>query len=283
MFAIRLVSELNVLDLKNLSIVYGNKTLVDNVSFSIEQGEMMALIGESGSGKSITASVVGRILPGTLKVKSGSVILDGMDMLTLSKEQLRKARGEKVSYVFQDYQNAFTPFIRIGKQMHEMINAHKDMSKKECKRMILNSFESVGLDADRVYNSYPFQLSGGQMQRCAIAQAIIFKPTLLIADEPTTALDSVSTAMVLSLIEKIKKDIGCSILFITHDLRTVKKYADKMAIMYKGNIVEVGGKNDILAEQKHIYTRNLFASVPPLHNAPKRLPILEMPGDEGIV
>lgn len=268
-----------VLEVKDLEISYYDTPLVSNISFSIDRGKCTAIIGESGSGKSITSSAIGRILPGKLKVTGGSINLDGKDMLKLSGSELRKSRGTLVSYIFQDYQSAFTPFIKIGKQFHETINCHTRMDKAKQKKLILSKIESVGLDAKRVYNSYPFQLSGGQLQRCAIAQAMLLNPVLLVADEPTTALDSVSTANVLQLIQDIKTDYNCAILFITHDLRTVKKYADELVIMYKGHIVERGRKDDVIAAPKHIYTKNLFASVPPLHNVPDRLPVLDIPDD----
>lgn len=268
-----------VLEVKDLEISYHDKPLVSNISFSIDSGKCTAIIGESGSGKSITSSAIGRILPGKLEVTNGSITLNGRDVLGMSKTELREMRGTQVSYIFQDYQSAFTPFIKVGKQFHETINCHVKMDKAKQKELILSKIESVGLDAKRVYNSYPFQLSGGQLQRCAIAQAMLLDPVLLVADEPTTALDSVSTANVLELIQGIKKDANCAILFITHDLRTVKKYADELVIMYKGHIVERGGKDEVIANPKHIYTKNLFASVPPLRDVPDRLPVLEIPDD----
>lgn len=265
-----------VLEVEHLSISSKEREIVKDVSFTIEKGECLAIIGESGSGKSITASCIGRILPKALSITNGTIRVHDREVTSLNKEELRKARGEVFSYVFQDYQSAFTPFIKVGKQMHEMICAHKKMSKEERTEKILKSLENVGLDAKRIYNSYPFQMSGGQMQRCAIAQAMILEPELLIADEPTTALDSVSTITVLELIERIKRESDCSVLFISHDLRTVKKYADKIAIMYKGEIVEYRNKDEIIHHPQHIYTKNLFAAIPPLLNVPDRLPVLEM-------
>ena len=265
-----------LLEVKDLSISSGEREIVKNVSFTIYRGEFVALTGESGSGKSITASCIGRILPQALSITSGSITVNGKDVVSMDKKELQSARGELFAYVFQDYQSAFTPFIKVGKQMHEMIRAHKKMSREAEKEKILKSFANVGLDAERIYNSYPFQMSGGQMQRCAIAQAMILDPDILIADEPTTALDSVSTIKVLELIERIKTELGCAILFISHDLRTVKSYADEIAIMYKGQIVEYRPKEDIFADPQHEYTKNLFAAIPPLRNVPKRLPILEM-------
>ena len=264
---------MSILELKNLTIQYRGKFLVKNISLAIKKGEWFALIGESGSGKSVTASSIGALLPDKLQVSEGEIIFQGKNMRTISNCDVRKMRGKNIAYVFQDYQNAFTPFIRIGKQMDEMIKCHESIEPQERKDMILNSLTEVGLDAERMFNSYPFQLSGGQLQRTAIAQATLLKPELLIADEPTTALDAVTAAKVLKLLADIKDKLHCTILFITHDLRCVKRFADRVAIMNAGEIVESGNKNEVLMNPQHPYTRELFASVPPLRNVPERLSV----------
>ncbi len=269
-----------VLEIKDLSISCDCKQLVKKVSFSIEPGECFALIGESGSDKSITSSTVGRLLAEGLSVSSGEVNLLGEDVLSLGKRDLQKLRGEKVAYIFQNYQGSFTPFIKIGKQMDEMLRVHnKGMSKDDRKKSINHRLESVGLEGKRIARSYPTQLSGGQLQRAAIAQAMLLKPRLLIADEPTTALDSVSTSVVLDLLKAIKEEHNVAILFITHDLRCVKKYADRMAIMYKGKIVETGETMEVVKNPRHAYSKNLFSAIPPLRDVPERLPVLEVPED----
>jgi len=268
---------MSLLEIKDWEISYKGNPLVRGINISLERGHCTAIIGESGSGKSITASAIGRILPNGLSITKGSILFDGKNLADISEKEMREIRGKKISYIFQDYQGAFTPFIKVGKQFHETINSHEKMDKDKQKKLILSKIESVGLDAERVYNSYPFQMSGGQLQRCAIAQAMILEPDLLIADEPTTALDSVSTINVLQLMKKIKEESNCAILFISHDLRTVKKYADELVIMYKGRVVERGTTEEIVAHPKHIYTKNLFASIPPLRNVPERLPLLNIP------
>jgi len=268
---------MSLLEIKDWEISYKGNPLVRGINISLERGHCTAIIGESGSGKSITASAIGRILPNGLSITKGSILFDGKNLADISEKEMREIRGKKISYIFQDYQGAFTPFIKVGKQFHETINSHEKMDKDKQKKLILSKIESVGLDAERVYNSYPFQMSGGQLQRCAIAQAMILEPDLLIADEPTTALDSVSTINVLQLMKKIKEESNCTILFISHDLRTVKKYADELVIMYKGRVVERGTTEEIVAHPKHIYTKNLFASIPPLRNVPERLPLLNIP------
>lgn len=268
-----------LLEIKNLEISFHDTVLVTGVDISIERGHCTAVIGESGSGKSITASTIGRILPANLRISNGNIFFEGKDISQIPETEMQKLRGQKISYVFQDYQGAFTPFIKVGKQFHETINCHMKMDKDEQKSLILSKIESVGLDAERIYKSYPFQMSGGQLQRCAIAQAMLMNPDLLIADEPTTALDSVSTSNVLQLMKEIKEEANCGILFISHDLRTVKQYADELIIMYKGHIVERGKTEEVMANPKHIYTKNLFASIPPLRNVPDRLPLINIPDD----
>lgn len=264
-----------VLNIKNLIIQCNGRTVVDNINLSIDQGEWLALIGESGSGKSITASSVGRLIPKELELVSGEITLNGKDMRRLEGEELRKVRGKEVAYIFQDYQNAFTPFIKIGKQIDEMIKCHMNIQKEERKSMIIKALNEVALDEKRVFNSYPFQLSGGQLQRAAIAQAVILKPKLLIADEPTTALDAVTAAKVLKLLQEVKEKTKCSVLFITHDLRCAQNYATTMAIMHDGKIVEMGSRDKIVNNPKHRYTKNLFASIPPMRHVPDRLQITD--------
>ncbi len=268
-----------LLKIEDLEISYKDNPLVSNINISLERGKCTAIIGESGSGKSITSSTIGRILPVNLEITNGHIYFNEKDLADISEPEMRKIRGRKISYIFQDYQGAFTPFIKVGKQFHETINSHMKMEKDKQKKLILSKIDSVGLDAERIYRSYPFQMSGGQLQRCAIALAMLLNPDLLIADEPTTALDSVSTSNVLQLMKKIKEDSNCAILFISHDLRTVKKYADELVIMYKGRIVERGLTDEIVSNPKHIYTKNLFASIPPLKNVPTRLPLMEIPED----
>lgn len=262
-----------IIKVKNLIINEEKRPVVDNISFSIKSGEWLALVGESGSGKSVTASTIGLLTPEGLTLVSGDIVISGIDMRKLNKSELRKMRGKEVAYIFQDYQSAFTPFIKIGKQIDEMIKCHVKMLPKDRKNIILKALKEVDLDEGRIFGSYPFQLSGGQLQRAAIAQAVILKPKLIIADEPTTALDAVTTSKILKLLFEIKEKTGCAMLFITHDLRCVKNYATQIAIMYKGKIVEMGSSHKIINNPEHIYTKNLFASIPPMHDVPKRLNI----------
>ncbi|WP_128895252.1 dipeptide ABC transporter ATP-binding protein [Longirhabdus pacifica] len=266
---------MSILTVENIKISNEDQIIIQDVSFSVSSGEWLALIGESGSGKSVTSSAIGGILPKPLKVQSGSIFFEGSNMLHKSEKQLQPIRGNQISYIFQDYQGAFAPFLTIGKQFDETLKTHTKLSKKERIQCSLQAIKKVSLPEKRVYDSYPFQLSGGQLQRAAIALAILLKPKLLIADESTTALDSVTTASILDLIKDLKDQMNCAVLFISHDLRQVKKHADTIAIMKQGRIVETGKTMDVFNQPQHEYTKKLFASIPPLKNPPSRLLALE--------
>ncbi|MDZ5473780.1 ABC transporter ATP-binding protein [Bacillus sp. 31A1R] len=262
---------MSVLKIENLTIKKQEETIVDNVCIDIKAGEWLALVGESGSGKSVTATVIGGLLPKALKIESGNILLENQNILNLNERAFRKIRGKQISYIFQDYQGAFSPFIKIGKQFDEMLASHTTWKKRERVELTLHMLDSVNLSAQQVYNNYPFQLSGGQVQRAAIAIATILKPKLLIADEPTTALDSLTSLKVLELIYNLKEQTGCAVLFITHDLRHVKKYANNLSIMLRGKLVEYGDKKEIVEKPKHEYTKQLLSAIPPLRNSPTRL------------
>ncbi|MEZ5084887.1 MAG: ABC transporter ATP-binding protein [Tessaracoccus sp.] len=246
--------------------------LVKGVDFSVEQGEWFALIGESGSGKSITSSALTNLLARNLRRTAHSIAFDGEDLMGMNKHALRKVRGEQIAYVFQDYQSAFTPYYTIRNQMHEMLSSHRTLSAQEREELIVSGVEAVGLDPQLI-GRYPFQVSGGQLQRLALASAVLLRPKLLVADEPTTALDSWSASVVLDQLAEIKETTGASILFITHDLRIMSRYADRVAIMQQGEIVERGSKNDVVLRPQHPYTQNLLASIPPLRSTANRLPV----------
>ena len=263
---------LKVHDLK----IFGpnNHSLVHGINFSIRTGEWFALIGESGSGKSISAFALSALLPRGLRREVREIRLEGKDLKNLSESELRKIRGTDMAYVFQDYQSAFTPYFTLGRQIDEVMQAHTDWTKDERQVKARDALHEVGLEGPEVYRRYPFQLSGGQLQRAALALAMMMEPKLLIADEPTTALDAMSAATVLALLARLKDEKGCAVLFITHDLRCVRRYADRVAIMKNGSIVESGSKEEVFKNPQEVYTRNLLASVPPLYNVPRRLPII---------
>jgi peptide/nickel transport system ATP-binding protein len=264
---------MSLLEVSDLRIqTHRGRQLVKGIDFSVEPGEWFALIGESGSGKSITASAITNLLSPSLARTADAIRFGGEDLLGLSRKRLRRVRGDQIAYVFQDYQSAFTPYYTIGNQMHEMLSSHRSMTSVERTAKIRASVEAVGLDPE-LTGRYPFQVSGGQLQRLALASAVLLEPKLLIADEPTTALDSWSSGIVLDELAAIKRSTGCSILFITHDLRIMNRYADRVAIMQQGEIVERGAKDRVVLRPEHPYTRDLLASIPPLRSTATRLPV----------
>lgn len=253
---------MSILSVKQLSVFSKEKPLVDRVSFDIQHGEWFALVGQSGSGKSITAAAIGRLLEQNLTV-SGEVLYKGQNLLQLKNRDMRKMRGKNISFVFQDYQGTFAPFLTIGRHFDDSQKAHAPMPKKQRIQQAKKALASVGLPED-FYTRYPSQLSGGQLQRAAIALALLFKPDLVIADEPSTALDGVTAANVLKLLADLKEQTNCAVLFITHDLRHVRKYANRLAVMLDGEVVECEKAETILTHPAHSYTKKLFAAVPPL-------------------
>ncbi|WP_227935555.1 ABC transporter ATP-binding protein [Alkalihalobacillus deserti] len=234
----------------------GEKSLLKNVNIEVKKGEIVGLIGESGSGKSLTAKAIMALLPVGMNV-SGRILYKNNDLIKVPSKQHRKFLGKEIGMIFQDYRGSFTPFIKIGKQMIETIRTHFVVRKKEAKNIAYQVLEEMGLDSERVYHSYPFQLSGGQVQRAAIAMALALKPSLLICDEITTALDVMNGEKVLSYIDQIRQETGCAVLMITHDLAQAYKRTDRMYVMHQGEIVEEGLPEQIRCHHKHPYTKKL--------------------------
>ncbi|MCC5468030.1 ATP-binding cassette domain-containing protein [Pelosinus baikalensis] len=239
-------------------------TLIHDLSLSIRRGETLALVGESGSGKSVTGSAVLGLLPNSLHVGGGQILFQGGDILPLPEQMRRKLRGKQISCVFQDYQGGFTPFLKLGAQLVETIRCHEKLSNQEATLIALKWIEQVGLPAERVFNSYPFQLSGGQQQRVALAAAMMLKPALLIADEPTTALDVLTGERILDLLVMLQQQTHCAVLLISHDLRHVLKRANTIAVMRHGEIVEIGAAEKIKSQASHPYTQMLLKARPSL-------------------
>ncbi|WP_078556625.1 ABC transporter ATP-binding protein [Bacillus alkalicellulosilyticus] len=233
-----------------------NKRLVDNVNLRLNKGEIVGLIGESGSGKSLTAKAIMGLLPEAMN-QSGEILFKDHDLLTISPTQHRKLLGKEIAMIFQDYRGSFTPFIKVGNQLVETIRTHEKLRKKEAKKLALHVLEEMGLDGERVYKSYPFQLSGGQVQRAAIAMALALKPSVIICDEITTALDVMNGEKVLGYIDRIRKETGCAVLLITHDLAQAYKRTDRMYVMNQGSIVEEGLPEQIRCHHQHPYTKKL--------------------------
>lgn len=253
-----------ILSVRNLSIrsADGGRMILKDVSFDIRSGEILALVGESGSGKSMTANAIIGLMPPGIKVVQGQLIFQGQDLLQQHAKQRRKLAGRSIGYVFQDYRGSFAPFRTIGSQLMDAIRAHRAFTRKACKKMVLEHLDKVGLPAERIFSSYSFQLSGGQLQRAALSAVLMLEPELLIADEPTTALDVISGETVLDLMQDIQGQTGCAILLISHDLQMVLKRANHVTVMKEGQIVEQKTASDIGTKAKHPYTLKLLDSCP---------------------
>jgi len=252
-----------LLEIKNLKVSFylDNKTLaaVKGVNLEIANGQALVLAGESGSGKTITALSIAKILPANARVDGGEIIFEGRDILKLDEKSLRKIRGKEIAYIFQEPTAYLNPVYTIGNQITEAIILHQDKNKKEASKETLELLGRVRIqDPERVSLDYPHQLSGGMNQRALIAMALACKPKLLIADEPTTSLDVTIEAEILKLLMELKKELKFSLLFITHNLSIAKKIADKVSIMYKGEIVEEGSCESIFRSPKHSHTKELI-------------------------
>ncbi len=239
---------------------------VDGVSFDLERGETLGIVGESGSGKSVTCySIMGLIPQPPGRIESGTAVFDGVDLLHCTPAQARSIRGKRVAMIFQDPMTSLNPYLRISDQLIEPLLIHEKISKADALRRGLAMLEAVGInDAARRINLYPHEFSGGMRQRVMIAMALITKPELLIADEPTTALDVTVQAQILELIKKMQQEIGMAVIFITHDLGVVSGLCDRVQVMYAGRIVETADTRTLFHQPKHPYTRALQRSIPAL-------------------
>ena len=253
---------------------------VNGVSFTLERGKTFGLVGETGAGKTSTAKAILRILPDPpAKIRCGEIFLDGEDLLKISEKEMRRIRGRKVSMIFQDPMTALNPIMKIGEQIAEVIKLHNDISWREANERAVRMLETVGIPGDRS-GEYPHQFSGGMKQRVIIAIALACSPELLLADEPTTALDVTIQAQVLEMIAKLKKDFNTSMLMISHNLGVVAEVCDDLAVIYAGEIVEMGSKEAIFDRPTHPYTLGLFKAVPHLNDEEDRLsPIAGLPPD----
>ena len=257
----------------------GEVQAVRGVSFSVKKGEILGIVGESGSGKSVTSMSILRLLADTARIKEGKIVFDGTDLLGLSKKELRQIRGEKISMIFQDPMSSLNPLIPVGKQVAEMIREHHPgRSKEEIRKEVLALFEKVRIpEPERRYKCYPHEFSGGMRQRVMIAMALANKPELLIADEPTTALDVTIQDQILKQLRELEKEYGTSIIFITHDLGVVAELCDRVIVMYGGLVMEEASIFDIFEQPKHPYTMGLLASIPDLHQD-KSVRLMPIPG-----
>jgi len=239
---------------------------VDGVGFQLERGETLGIVGESGSGKSVTAySLMGLLPQPTGRVESGTALFDGVDLLRCPPSQTRSIRGRRISMIFQDPMTSLNPFMRVGDQLIEPLLIHEKISKANAIKRGLAMLEAVGInDAAGRLNHHPHEFSGGMRQRVMIAMALITRPELLIADEPTTALDVTVQAQILELIGRMKRDLGMAVIFITHDLGVVSGLCDRVQVMYGGRIVETSDTRTLFYEPRHPYTRALQRSIPGL-------------------
>ena len=276
---------MNILEVKNLSIYFNtnkdNQILAaSNINFSISKGETLSIVGESGSGKTIIGLSIMKLLPYPLAGhgSESKILFKGEDILQKSKLQMRKLRGKKISMIFQEPMASFAPAIKIGAQMVEQLLIHKNINKDEAKSISINMLKRVGIaDAEKRFNQYAFELSGGMRQRAMIAMALSTMPKLLLADEPTTALDVTIQAQVINLIKDIIKEYQMGVIFITHDLGVIAQVADHVAVMYLGSVVEKGPVNEILKNPKHPYTKGLLQALPDINNLDA--PLSPIPGN----
>jgi peptide/nickel transport system ATP-binding protein len=264
-----------LLQVQHLNLVFssGQKELqaLSDISFEIREGEVVGLVGESGCGKSVTSlSIMGLLPEHSARIAGGSIVFQDRDLTALSEKQLRSVRGKEIAMIFQEPMTSLNPVFTIGDQLTETVRLHLNIKRKEAKEHILSILEKVGIPRSRnILNEYPHQLSGGMRQRIMIAMALACRPKLLIADEPTTALDVTIQAQILSLLKTINREFKTSILFITHDLGVVAEMCD--IVMYAGQIVESGNVDEILGSPRHPYTRGLLRSIPRLEENRKRL------------
>jgi peptide/nickel transport system ATP-binding protein len=258
---------------------------VDGVSFEVPQGRTVGLVGESGCGKSVTALSILRLIPsppGT--IESGKIELEGVDLLSLSESEMRDVRGNKISMIFQEPMTSLNPVYTVGAQIVEAIRLHQNKSRKEAYARAVEMLRLVGIASpETTVDAYPHQLSGGQRQRVMIAMALACEPKLLIADEPTTALDVTIQSQILELLKKLQRDLEMSVLLITHDLGVVAEYTDHVVVMYAGRVVESARVNVIFSKPKHPYTRGLLESVPQPRRESVSGPRPRLPTIEGVV
>ncbi|MFL2673316.1 MAG: ABC transporter ATP-binding protein [Dehalococcoidia bacterium] len=274
-----------LLDVKNLRTAFNvegkDVTVVNDVSFDLSPGEIVGLVGESGCGKSVTAlSLMGLVPDPPGKILGGEIFLEGKDLLKFSESEMEKVRGKEIGMIFQEPMTSLNPVLTIGKQITEILELHQEMNEEEAAKEAIELLKLVGLpDPELRINDHPHQLSGGQRQRIMIAIALSCKPKVLIADEPTTALDVTIQAQILELIQKLSDELGTSVILITHNLGILARYASKINVMYAGHLIESGSTDEIFYNPKHPYTAGLLNSVPRLDLDPN----IELPTIKGEV
>jgi oligopeptide/dipeptide ABC transporter ATP-binding protein len=270
-----------IMKVRDLSVQFrtedGTFPAIEHIEFDLQEQQTLAIVGESGSGKSVTSLAIMQLLAENGKISSGEIFIDGQDILKLSQPEVQhNILGKKVSMIFQEPMTALNPILRIGEQIMETIIEHRRIPKAEAYEIALDTLKQVGIPSpEQRIRQYPHQLSGGMRQRVMIAMALVTKPKVMIADEPTTALDVTIEAQILRLLEELKEQYKTSILFVTHDLNVVADIADSVIVMYCGQIVEHGPVVDIFETPRHPYTQGLLATMPSLDNTGNLLPTIE--------
>ena len=266
-----------IISIKSLNMEINEKPILKNVSININQGEMVGLVGESGSGKSVTAlSILKLIDENVMLIKSGQILFMDEDLLTKSEKEIQKIRGKDISMIFQEPMTSLNPVFTIGDQINEVHFIHSGISKKKATELTIDLLDKVGIPYPEIsHKKYPHQLSGGQRQRVMIAMALACKPKLLIADEPTTALDVIVQAQILNIINDLRKSLDMSVLLITHDLGVVQDFCDRVYVMYNGKILENSSIDQLFNNPQHQYTRDLLMTRPAVNEPGKRLPIIK--------
>lgn len=249
---------------------------VDGIDFMVHKGKVLGIVGESGSGKSMASLSIMRLVPGPQgRIVDGDILFEGVDLLSLTDRQMSDVRGNRIAMIFQEPMSALNPVLRIGEQVGEVLVRHRHMSKRDAQDRAISLLRSVGFPrAEQIVNEYPHQLSGGMRQRAMIAMAMACDPSLLIADEPTTALDVTIQAQVLDLMRDIQEETGMAIILITHDLGVVAEVADDMIVMYAGQVVESGSADDVFDRPLHPYTKALLESIPVIDQEQERLTVI---------
>ncbi len=274
----------HLLEIRNLKTYFdvrgGVLKAVDDVSFTIEAGETLGLVGESGCGKTVTANSIMRLVPiPPGRIAGGEILFEGVDILKLSASEMRKVRGNKISMIFQEPMTSLNPVFTVGDQVAEVISLHEKLSQREIRDRVIEAFRLVRIPApESRIKEYPHQMSGGMRQRVIIAMALACNPKLMIADEPSTALDVTIQAQILDLMNRLKEETGASILFITHDLGVIAEMAQRVAVMYAGKIMEGADVDTLFSEPKHPYTIGLMSSIPILGIGKKEKRLSTIPG-----
>ena len=270
-----------ILSVKDLSISLSDKTLVSSISFDLPYNKILGILGESGSGKSLTALAIMGLLPNSIKITDGEITFfdknDEIDLTTLSNKEYQRIRGGKIAIIFQEPMTSFNPRMKLGKQVDELLKIHKPhLSVKERKELIIKLFGEVKLhNPKQIYERYPYEVSGGQKQRVMIAMALAAQPAVVIADEPTTAIDVTTQKSIINLLYQLKDKHNLSIIFISHDISLLANISDFLLVMYKGNRIEFASTEQIIKNPKHPYTRGLIACIPPLDKKPVKLNTVE--------